>query len=66
MITSWYAEWKAAFLSEFRREGRWNTSAFLLLLCLPLIYTLLLGAAYSANVLKSWSVTTSKPRFPGY
>lgn len=51
MITSWYAEWKAAFLSEFRREGRWNTSAFLLLLCLPLIYTLLLGAAYSANVL---------------
>ena len=32
MITSWYAEWKAAFLSEFRMEGRWNTSAFLLLL----------------------------------
>lgn len=54
MITSWYAEWKAAFLSEFRREGRWNTSAFLLLLCLPLIYTLLLGGRLQRQCAESY------------
>ena len=51
MLREWCSELRAAFVAEFKAEGRFNKTALLLLVCLPLIYTILLGAAYSANVL---------------
>lgn len=51
MLREWCRELRAAFVAEFKAEGCLNKTALLLLVCLPLIYTILLGAAYSANVL---------------
>ena len=51
MLREWCSELRAAFVAEFKAEGRFNKTALLLLVCLPIIYTILLGAAYSANVL---------------
>lgn len=52
MLREWCRELRAAF-AEFKADGRLNKTALLLLVCLPLIYTILLGAAYSANVLNN-------------
>ena len=40
-----------AFRQEFYGAGRFNKTLLFLLVLLPLVYTLLFGAAYSANVL---------------
>lgn len=53
MLREWCRELRAAFVAEFKAEGCLNKTALLLLVCLPLIYTILLGAAYSANVLNN-------------
>ena len=64
MLREWCSELRAAFVAEFKAEGRFNKTALLLLVCLPLIYTILLGAAYSANVLNDIPmVVCSKARY---
>ena len=53
MLKDWYRELKSAFIDEIKIDGRFNKAALLLLLCLPLVYATILGAAYSANILNN-------------
>ena len=51
MLKGWFHESVLAFRQEFYGAGRFNKTLLFLLVLLPLVYTLLFGAAYSANVL---------------
>ena len=51
MLKGWFHESVLAFRQEFYSAGRFNKTLLFLLVLLPLVYTLLFGAAYSANVL---------------
>lgn len=51
MKKNWFHEVDLAFRQEFYTAGCLNKPLLFLLVLLPLVYTLLFGAAYSANVL---------------
>lgn len=51
MLKGWFHESVLAFRQEFYGAGRFNKTLLFLLILLPLVYTLLFGAAYSAKVL---------------
>lgn len=51
MLKEWFHESVIAFRQEFYYTGRFNKPLLFMLVLLPLVYTLLFGATYSANVL---------------